>query len=128
MKNYLAVGIGGVIGALLRYVISVYLTKATAPFPLGTMFVNFVGSFTLGFFTARWIEKKLLPSYIRTGIGTGLIGSFTTFSTFSVEFVQLLQEGHIIYALLYSSFSLVGGLTLAFFGYEYGRKCVVMDK
>ena len=123
--NYLAVGIGGMIGSLLRYGCNVLLSNILTPFPMGTLFVNLVGCFLLGWFTKAFMEKNILPTYISTGIGTGLIGSFTTFSTFSVEMVQLIQDGFLVYAFIYLFVSFFGGLLFAYFGYIVSDKKVV---
>lgn len=92
---------------------------------MGTLFVNLVGCFLLGWFTKAFMEKNILPTYISTGIGTGLIGSFTTFSTFSVEMVQLIQDGFLVYAFIYLFVSFFGGLLFAYFGYIVSDKKVV---
>lgn len=120
--NYIAVGIGGAIGALLRYIVSVTFSSVASPFPLGTVVVNLVGSFLLGFLTTRWFVSRAMPSFLVVGVGTGMIGSFTTFSTFSVEFIELMKNGLFFYAFLYSSISLLGGILLAYYGYRWGKR------
>jgi CrcB protein len=122
---YITIGIGGMIGSILRYVLSRLLSSAMSPFPIGTLAANLIGSFLLGLFTSRLLERKVLPPYILSGIGTGLIGSFTTFSTFSVETVQLIKEGHLFLAFIYIVISFAGGLILAYSGYKIGEKSVV---
>lgn len=127
VMNYIAVGIGGMIGSLLRYGCNVLFSNMLSPFPIGTSFVNLVGCFLLGLFTTIFIERKILPSHISTGIGTGLIGSFTTFSTFSVEIVQLMEDGFLFHAFIYLSVSFFGGLFFAYTGYLIGRKQKVVS-
>ncbi|HEY4552984.1 MAG TPA: fluoride efflux transporter CrcB [Bacillaceae bacterium] len=119
--NVLAIGIGGMLGSLLRF----FAGKATAGwwllgFPAGTFFVNMLGSFMLGYLTARWKKSSSIPSYLQKGIGTGLIGSFTTFSAFSVETAELIQSGRFGSASLYVLISLAGGIILALAGYKIG--------
>lgn len=114
---YLAVGLAGAIGAVFRY----WLGEAvhgwwSHPFPFGTLIINYIGCIALGWFTAVMSRKPAFPSWLRTGIATGLIGSFTTFSTFSVETLTLLQNGQWMLALLYVLLSLWGGLLLAWWG------------
>lgn len=117
----IGVGLGGIAGSLLRYSIGVWsLQHFGNHFPYGTIFANLVGSFLLGWFTSKVIEQKRLNPVISTSISTGVIGSFTTFSTFSVETVTLWSSGQHVSALIYIFISTVGGLLLAFMGYQSG--------
>ncbi|OYD09889.1 fluoride efflux transporter CrcB [Paludifilum halophilum] len=121
--NYLAVGVAGMVGALLRYAIGLLFLPDRpvheVTFPFGTWIANGIGCFALGWFQTRVFSG--LSSVWRTAIGTGLIGSFTTFSTFSVETVQLLQSGNPEMAAIYLLLSLWGGLFLAWAGGRIGR-------
>jgi fluoride exporter len=120
--NYLLVGVGGVIGSLLRYYLGVFTHSWWAyDFPLGALIINLIGSFVLGWLTTHIIKMKLLHPSILAGIGTGIIGSFTTFSTFSVETVTLIQHGLWLFALLYVVLSLFGGLLMSWLGYKVGN-------
>jgi CrcB protein len=115
------VGVAGMIGALLRYSLGLLVQGWwVGAFPLGTLLINFVGSFALGWLTA-WLNRVgKVPAWVKPGIGTGLIGSFTTFSTFSVETVSLLEQQLWGLAALYAGLSLVGGLFLAWAGLFFG--------
>jgi CrcB protein len=118
----LLVGIGGIIGALLRYYLGIWSSGWTQTiFPTGTFAANMIGSFLLGWLTTRIIHQKVIHPYISTAIGTGVIGSFTTFSTFSVESVQLIQTGHWQIALIYIVSSLLAGLFLSWLGFQLGK-------
>ncbi len=123
--NYVAVGLGGVIGALLRYAVSVTFSQMTAPFPLGTIVVNLVGSFLLAFLTTKWFVHQGKTSPLMLGVGTGMIGSFTTFSTFSVELVELVEQNMLGLAFLYCVISLFGGAFLTYVGYKVGRRKLI---
>ena len=116
--NYLAVGIGGVVGALLRYFIgmSVHIWWVSS-FPVGTLTINLVGAFVLAWFNEKVNGSFRVSEWVRLGFGTGLVGSFTTFSTFSVETVTLLRQGDWGLAFLYVLLSLFGGLFFAYVGY-----------
>ncbi|WP_027092402.1 fluoride efflux transporter CrcB [Cohnella thermotolerans] len=119
---YWAVGLFGVVGALLRYLTGMWAHNWWAsPFPLGTFLINLLGSLVLGWFSTWAASQPQFPAWIRLGIGTGLIGAFTTFSTFSVETVSLFKENLPGYALLYTLASLVGGFLCAWIGYEIAR-------
>lgn len=118
--EFLAVGIGGVIGALLRYYAGLSIHPGwNFAFPLGTLIVNLAGSMILGWFIYRVARSSGFPSWIRLGFGTGLIGSFTTFSTFSIETLELLQSGRWGTALLYVLISMLGGLLMTWSGIKF---------
>lgn len=115
---YIAIGIFGMVGALLRYYLGVAIHIGWVySFPLGTLIINWVGTLVLGWFT-YYVSQLKCPEWIRLGFGVGLIGSFTTFSTFSVETLNLLNNGLIVHALLYVLLSLLGGLFFSFLGYK----------
>lgn len=117
MLIYLVIGFAGAAGALLRYAVSLYFgTFSADPFPFATLVTNFLGAFLLGWFSTWVSSKKSFPVAVRLGFGIGLIGSFTTFSTFSMETVQLLSDEMYISAFVYASLSLFGGLLMAWCG------------
>ena len=88
----LAVGIGGFIGAILRFSSSYYINKLIgASFPFGTLGVNVIGSFLIGFL-ALYFEQTIAPN-AKALLITGMLGALTTFSTFSLETVLMLQQG-----------------------------------
>jgi CrcB protein len=88
----LAIGTGGFIGAILRFTISTWIQKLSSTlFPIGTLTVNIVGSFIIGFM-ALYFENVISP-HQKALIITGMLGALTTFSTFSLETVTMLQEG-----------------------------------
>lgn len=125
----LFIGLGGSIGSVLRY--SIYynmlaINGGWLPF-LGTLLANLLGAFVLGWFTSRLLLSKKLPEDLAAAIGTGLIGSFTTFSTLSVELSSLLQEGQYLLAICYVFISMIGGLVCAFGGFRVGQRRVVVQ-
>ena len=88
----LSVGIGGFIGAVLRFTLSGWVQKATAStFPFGTITVNILGSFFIGFLFLYFQHINLSPTQ-KALLITGLLGALTTFSTFSLDTVLLMQE------------------------------------
>ncbi len=116
------IGIGGAIGAALRYSVSLLLlTNETAAFPLATVAVNLAGCFLLGMLSSG-LELKLTanPDYL-SAFKTGLIGSFTTFSTFSVEVIQLLLHHFYFSAILYIFISAIFGLIFVALGMKIGK-------
>ena len=94
MKLYAAIMIGGAIGSALRYGISTWIAQAiNSMFPWGTLAVNVIGSFLLGLIMQAGLDTTLLSPTARAVLGTGVMGGFTTYSTFNYETLQYLQEG-----------------------------------
>ena len=99
MKLYLIVALGSGIGGFLRYVISDLVYKYTSSlFPYGTLTVNIIGSFLLGFILFYLDALKLISSEMRLFLTVGLCGGLTTFSTFSYETVKLIQNSEYLLA------------------------------
>ncbi len=116
MKLILAIGIGSCIGGISRYFLSLFIqNKFLSAFPYGTMGVNIIGCFLIGIvfglsergnFTMEW----------RMFMATGILGGFTTFSSFSNETVGLLRDGQLWHAFTYVLLSVVVGLLATFTG------------
>lgn len=114
LATLLAVALGGAVGALGRYVMSVGLQAriqdwSGVGFPWGTLGVNLLGCLLLGIFFAL-VQRYDLPAELQALLAVGLLGSFTTFSTFSLETLQLLQEGDWGKAAVYVVVSLLLGI------------------
>jgi len=88
------VGVAGIFGASLRYGLGTWVRQLLpqSVFPFGTLAVNLIGCFVLGWFSA-WSRNRRLSPRFQTAASTGLIGSFTTYSAFSVETVELFRQG-----------------------------------
>ncbi|MGS0682863.1 fluoride efflux transporter CrcB [Shewanella sp. 125m-7] len=100
MNNVLFVALGGSIGAVFRYLISLLILQVFGSgFPFGTLVVNIFGSFLMGVIFALG-EVSVLSPEIKAFIGVGMLGALTTFSTFSNETLLLMQQGYLVKALL----------------------------
>ena len=113
----LLVGIGGAIGAILRYVISDIIPSDE--FPYGTITVNLLGSLILGFMFGAIAADALISQDNLLLFGTGLLGAFTTMSTFAMETVNL-SENEISTTFLYVILTISGSIGLAWSGYRIG--------
>lgn len=117
MEHILSIGIGGAIGAVLRYCMGNILTKVLgSSFPYGTFCINIIGCFFMGMLMTIIVDKGLLSPTWRLFLCVGLLGGFTTFSSFSYEALTLLQEGNLLFALLYAGGSVCLGILAAFLG------------
>jgi fluoride exporter len=113
--EFFAVGLGGAVGALLRFYVS-RLISYDAGFPLATLLVNIIGCFLLSLLLSRPFLKE--KPHIKLALTTGLLGAFTTFSTFSYETITLVKNGLVEWAFLYICLSLIGGLLGSYAGFK----------
>ncbi|WP_044641072.1 fluoride efflux transporter FluC [Risungbinella massiliensis] len=111
LTKTLAIGLGGILGTWLRYAASIFLTGQA--FPWATLFVNVTGSLCLGYVTTR-VQKDIAKNFW----GTGVLGSYTTFSLFAVEIWEL----PLLTAVLYTFASLFFGIFFAYIGLRWGRR------
>lgn len=94
MRQLLAVAAGGAVGASLRWILAGAVQRAAGgSFPWGTFVVNALGSFLLGFLFVYLIERSTAGELLRLSLTVGLLGAFTTFSTYSLESLRLMQSG-----------------------------------
>ncbi|MBS3030627.1 MAG: fluoride efflux transporter CrcB [Dolichospermum sp. DET50] len=92
----IAISLGAIAGALSRYYLTLWFTNRLGfAFPYGTFFINISGCLAMGFFTTLAMEKTaMIAPEIKLIIATGFLGAYTTFSTFGLDTVGLLQRGH----------------------------------
>ncbi|MBB3934797.1 fluoride efflux transporter CrcB [Aureimonas phyllosphaerae] len=111
MLNVALVALGGALGSVARYGVSVAAGRwLGVAFPYGTLFVNVTGSFVMGVLVA-WLSRHLeMPPELRVFLAVGVLGGYTTFSSFSLDAVSLWEGGSQAAALLYVGLSMVGGL------------------
>ena len=112
--NYIAVATGGAVGCAARYGLTELIQLICGRgFPIATLVVNVLGSFILGFLFFETLERLTMAPALRTAILTGGLGGFTTFSTFMVESLLLMENGQAGRAVLYLSLSVFLGLAAA---------------
>jgi CrcB protein len=121
--RYLAVAVGGAIGACLRYYIgSTVLARTIVPFPTATFVINITGSFIIGFFLTLATERVRIDPNIRLAVVVGFVGAYTTFSTFEYETARLIEAREIIVALLNVALSIILGFAAVWLGIIAARK------
>ncbi len=121
MLNLFFIGIGGAIGAVLRYVVSGLDYKfSNGVFPLSTLVINLAGSFIIGFLWGLF-EVFVVSPTLRMFIFIGVLGGFTTFSTFTLENFNLIRDGEMSIAITNIVLSNLLGIGLVFSGYWLAR-------
>ena len=118
MRNLLFVGIGGFLGAILRYLVSGYIQDLShrIDFPYGTLAVNVVGCFLIGALSQLVELQFEITAEVRLLLMVGVLGSFTTYSTFSSETITLLQDQRAVLALMNIGLHLILGLAAVLAG------------
>ncbi len=125
MRKHLFIAIGGILGAVLRYLTeSIHIYRYHGNIPLNTLTINVAGSFFLALILTVAFEILPFDTNVRLGIATGFLGAFTTFSTLCKETVGLLREGFYFSALSYITVSTVLGLAAVYFGMVLAREAV----
>ncbi len=114
--NFLYVGLGGAMGACLRYSISLLMARELLRFPLATLTANVVGALLAGIIATWFWSRGLFGTPLQLLLVVGFLGGFTTFSTFSVETLRLIEEGAQAMALLNMTLNLLGSLLAVFIG------------
>lgn len=117
-----AVTVGGAVGTGLRLALDAALPHTDTGFPFVTLLVNVVGSFVLGAMVALLWRRTDTPNWLKVALGSGLIGSFTTFSALIASLVAEAQRGLWMLAVLYLALSLVLGFAAALAGLRVARR------
>ncbi len=122
MYHLLLVALGGAIGAAIRHVVNLGSLRLVGPaFPWGTMAINIAGSFAMGVFVELLARRFNASNELRLFVTTGILGGFTTFSAFSLDFAVLWEKGAAASALAYAFASVVGSLIAIFAGLWLAR-------
>ena len=123
MKALIFIAVGGAVGAVLRYLTSVTVYAFMGRgFPYGTLFVNVSGSMLMGLLSVMMLERLDLGPELRAAVLVGVLGSFTTFSTFSIETLNLLEQGEMVRATANIVLSVLLCLVAVWSGVLIGRQ------
>ena len=122
MLHLVLVAVGGAIGASLRHLVNFAALRLVGPnFPWGTMAINIAGSLAMGVFIELLARRFNASNELRLFVATGILGGFTTFSAFSLDFAVLWERGALISALAYTIASVVGAVLALFLGLWLAR-------
>jgi len=116
-----AIAAGGILGATARFKLAEALPTSPGTFPWATFWTNMSGSFVLGFVLILLLERVRPHRLLRPFLATGVLGAFTTMSTYLVETAVLIKDGHSTVGLIYALSTLAVGLLLAFAGMAGAR-------
>lgn len=118
MKAILWVGAGGLVGSVLRYLLSSWLFRLLDKpwFPVGTLAVNVIGCLAIGLFGGIAEQRRLFDPQLRLFVVVGILGGFTTFSAFAYETTALAQDGRLVGALLNVALQIFLGLFAVWLG------------
>jgi CrcB protein len=124
IKNIILVGLGGALGSVVRYLISVLVYSGkTQLFPWSTLLTNFMGCLLLGLLLGYFQKNDNQYQELKLLLAIGVCGGMTTFSTFSAETLNLMQSGNLLATGLYAISSFVGGVLLLYLGVVLIRLC-----
>jgi CrcB protein len=119
MRAFLLVGAGGAVGSMIRYWVWTVVAPRSEGFPWATMAVNLTGSFLLGFLAGMLAGR--VDDVVRYGVFFGLLGGYTTFSTFSVDTVELLRVGEVVPGVMNVVVAVAAGILAAWVGIAAGE-------
>jgi len=119
------IAVGAMLGAAARFKLAEALPTKPGHFPWATLWTNLSGSFLLGFLMIVLLERFPPTRYVRPFLATGILGAFTTMSTYAVETALLMKDDHTATAVLYGVGSVAAGLAVAYVGIAIARHAVV---
>jgi fluoride exporter len=123
MTKWLLIGAGGAIGSMLRYAVQGWVQRlSNGGFPIGTMAVNVIGCLLIGFLAAAFAGPVLIREEYRVGLTVGILGGFTTFSTFGLETFTLANAGQLRFAALNAVLSCGLGFVAVWIGYRAAER------
>jgi CrcB protein len=122
--SYLLAALGGALGALARWAVTTALPHAPGAWPWATLLVNLTGCLAIGALLAVLLARFPASPWLRPFLAVGVLGGYTTYSTFAVDVVQLARSGRGLLAVAYALASVLGGLVAVVLGLLAGRAAV----
>ena len=120
--GFIAVGLGAVLGAWLRWALGLWLNASAHMVPVGTLLANVAGGFLIGLAVAWFARNPQLAPEWRLFAITGFLGALTTFSTFSIESVGVIERAAFGWAIAHTALHVTGSLAAAAIGYWLGAR------
>ena len=124
LRRFAVIAVGGVLGSWMRWRLSVWFPVASGTFPTTTLAINLVGSALIGVVLVLSLDRQPPRLLTHSFLGTGILGAFTTFSTFTVESAELLRQSEPLTALAYVVASVVGGVVMALVAMRFTRRVI----
>jgi fluoride exporter len=121
VRIIVAVAVASALGGLARYLMGGVIANRSGGFPWETFIVNITGAFVLGFLFTLFSDRLVVEPWLRTALLIGFLGSYTTFSTWTLESYRLIEDGAHAYALANLLGSLVAGVLATYAGVVLGR-------
>jgi len=122
MKEVLIVGLGGFLGSISRYLLqNAIVNRFITIFPIGTFSINIIGSLVIGLIFGLSERYQWMTQEWRLFLAIGFMGSFTTFSTFAFDNLQLIKDGNYVQLFWYTVLSFAVGVALAWVGYSISK-------
>jgi len=124
LRRFAVIAIGGVLGSWLRWRLSVWFPVASGTFPTTTLVINLLGSALIGVVLVLFLDRQPPRLLTHSFLGTGILGAFTTFSTFTVESAELLRQAKPFTALVYVVVSVLGGVLVVLLSMRVTRSVI----
>ena len=122
MPVFLGVALGGALGASARYGLDRLIeARSSAVFPVSTFVINISGCFLIGVISAALVDRHHLPAWLRVGLVVGVVGGYTTFSTFAQEALDLADIHHVLVSAAYILASVGVGMAAVYAGTTLGK-------
>lgn len=124
LRRFAVIAIGGVLGSWMRWRLSVWFPVEPNHFPTTTLVINLVGSALIGVVLVLFLDHRPPRLVTHSFLGTGILGAFTTFSTFTVESAELVRHSRLVTAVVYVGVSVIGGVLAAVMTMRLTRRVV----
>jgi CrcB protein len=127
LRRFAVIAVGGALGSWMRWRMSVWFPVASGTFPTTTLAINLVGSALIGVVLVLFLDREPPRLLTHSFLGTGILGAFTTFSTFTVESAELLRQSEPLTALAYVVASVAGGVLVAMASMRLTRRAIHLE-